>query len=179
MVGHDFVTIMRTRPGLGETMPSFDVVSEVDRHELTNAVDQARRELDNRFDFKGTNAKIEHNEFEITLIAEAEFQTKQLFEILQNKMAKRGIDILSLELGEIEQNVAECRQKVLVRQGIDKDSARKIVKLIKEAKTKVQSQIQQEQVRVTGKKRDDLQAVIAMLKEADIGLPLQYTNFRD
>lgn len=160
-------------------MPSFDVVSEVDRHELTNAVDQARREVDNRFDFKGVKAEFQLDEFELTIVSEAEFQVRQLEEILHAKLSKRGIDIAALERGELTQNLAECRQKLTVRNGIDKDSARRIVKLIKESKIKVQPHTQQDQVRVTGKKRDDLQKTIAILKEADTGIPLQFTNFRD
>ena len=160
-------------------MPSFDVVSEVDNHELTNAVDQTNREVTNRFDFKGTNARVERNEFELTIIAEAEFQVKQILDILQNKMTKRGIDIDCLELADLVESGNEVRQPVRVRQGIDKDLARKMVKLIKESKLRVQAQIQQNQLRVSGKKRDDLQNVIAKLKDADVDLPLQFVNFRD
>lgn len=160
-------------------MPSFDVVSEVDKHELTNAVDQANREVSTRFDFKGSSARVERADNQLTIIAEAEFQVKQLLEILQNKLTKRGIDIDCLELGEVSKNIAEARQPVTVREGVDKDTARKMLKLIKDSKLKVQAQMQQEQVRVTGKNRDDLQAVIAMLKSAKLNLPLQFTNFRD
>ena len=160
-------------------MPSFDVVSEVDNHELTNAVDQTNREVTNRFDFKGTNARVERNEFELTIIAEAEFQVKQILDILQNKMTKRGIDIDCLELADLVESGNEVRQPVKVRQGIDKDLARKMVKLIKDSKLRVQAQIQQNQLRVSGKKRDDLQNVIAKLKDADVDLPLQFVNFRD
>ena len=160
-------------------MPSFDVVSEVDMHELSNAVDQANREVTTRFDFKGSNAKIEQVGEELTLSAQSEFQLQQMMDILQLKMVKRGVDISSLDIGEPETTNMRARQKVTVRQGIDKELARKIVKLIKEAKLKVQSAVQGDQVRVTGKKRDDLQEVMAMLKEQKLGLPLQYTNFRD
>lgn len=160
-------------------MPSFDVVSEIDKHELTNAVDQATRELATRFDFKGTKARFERNENIITLIGESEFQTRQLLEILQSKFAKRGIDIDCLELGTLAANLAETRQPVTVREGIDKDLARRIVKLIKDSGLKVQAQIQQEQVRVTGKNRDDLQRAIALIKGAALDFPLQFTNFRD
>ena len=160
-------------------MPSFDVVSEVDNHELTNAVDQTNREVTNRFDFKGTNARVERNEFELTIIAEAEFQVKQILDILQNKMTRRGIDIDCLELADLVESGNEVRQPVKVRQGIDKDLARKMVKLIKDSKLRVQAQIQQNQLRVSGKKRDDLQNVIAKLKDADVDLPLQFVNFRD
>ena len=160
-------------------MPSFDVVSEVEMHELSNAVDQANREVNTRFDFKGSDAKFEQSGSELTLTAQSEFQLEQMMDILRIKMVKRGVDIGSLEVGEAETVNMRARQKVTVRQGIDKDLARKIVKLIKDTKLKVQSAIQGDQIRVTGKKRDDLQQVMAMLKEQKLGLPLQYTNFRD
>ena len=160
-------------------MPSFDVVSEVDMHELSNAVDQTNREVGNRFDFKGTNSKVEQNEAEISLISESEFQLEQIMDILRNKMVKRGIDIGCLEIKDPVTSGKEVRQIVIARQGIDKDLARKIVKMVKDKKMKVQAAIQGEQVRISGKKRDDLQQVIAMLKEANLGLPLQYNNFRD
>jgi uncharacterized protein YajQ (UPF0234 family) len=160
-------------------MPSFDVVSEVDAHELTNAVDQANREIGNRFDFKGSDAKIERSERELTLVADAEFRIKQMQDILRGKLVKRGIDIACLEEKDIETSLNQARQTIVVRQGIDKELAKKIVKKVKDSKIKVQAAIQGEQVRITGKKRDDLQETIAMLKEADLGLPLQFTNFRD
>lgn len=160
-------------------MPSFDVVSEIDEHELTNAIDQANREIGNRFDFKGSSARVERNLFELTLIADAEFQVKQVDDVLQKKLAARGIDLGCLEMGDIVTSGKEARQVVKVRQGIDKDLARKIIKLIKDAKLKVQAQIQGEQVRVSGKKRDDLQQVIALLRGAKLELPLQSINFRD
>lgn len=160
-------------------MPSFDVVSEVDMHELSNAVDQANREVNTRFDFKGSGAKFDQSDAELTLTAQSEFQLDQMMDILQKKMVKRGVDIASLDVAEPETTNMQARQKVTVRQGVDKELARKIVKLIKETKLKVQSAIQGDQVRVTGKKRDDLQQVMAMLKEQKLGLPLQYTNFRD
>lgn len=160
-------------------MPSFDAVSEVDLHELTNAVDQTNREVANRFDLKETNAKIEQNERELVIVADAEFHIGQVLNILQGKMTKRGIDIDCLELGEVETSINAAKQVVTARHGIDKDCARKMVKIIKGSKLKLQAQIQQGQVRVTGKKRDDLQAAIAELKKASFGLPLQFTNFRD
>ena len=160
-------------------MPSFDVVSEVDMHELGNAVDQANREVDTRFDFKGSDARFELSGAEITLSAENEFQLQQMMDILQKKMVKRGVDIACLDISEPETSGMRARQKVTVRQGVDKDTARKIVKLIKDMKLKVQAAIQGEQVRVTGKKRDDLQQVMAMLREQKLDLPLQFTNFRD
>jgi len=160
-------------------MPSFDAVSEVDAHELTNAVDQANREINNRFDFKGTDARVERNEVELTIIAPSEFQVQQVLDILQTKMVKRGIDIECLDIGDVNVAIHESRLLATAKNGIDKDTARKIVKSIKDTKIKVQAQIQQDQVRVTGKKRDDLQAVMAHLKEASFGLPLQFQNFRD
>jgi cyclic-di-GMP-binding protein len=160
-------------------MPSFDVVSELDRHELANAVDQANREVDNRFDFKGTGAKFELAEFVVTLEAPSEFQLHQMMPILTDKLARRKIDVAAMAPEDPEVNLARARQKVLMKHGVDTDTARKIVKLIKESKIKVQAAIQGEQVRVTGKKRDDLQEAIALLKKAELGLPLQFTNFRD
>jgi cyclic-di-GMP-binding protein len=160
-------------------MPSFDVVSELDRHETANAVDQANREVDTRFDFKGTGAKFELADLVVNLEAEADFQLKQMIDILTQKLARRGIDVGCMKPEEPEIALNKARQKVVLNHGIDSETARKIVKLVKEMKLKVQSQVQGEQVRVTGKKRDDLQAVMAMLKQAELGLPLQFTNFRD
>ena len=160
-------------------MPSFDVVSEVDTHELTNAIDQCNREISNRFDFKGTNSRVEEKEAILTLIAPGEFQIKQMTDILHAKFAKRGIDVSCLEYDKIQDNINETRQEIKVRQGLDKDLARKIVKLIKNTKLKVQSNIQGDQVRISGKKRDNLQEAIAFPKEQELGLPLQYNNFRD
>ena len=160
-------------------MPSFDVVSEVDMHEVTNAVDQANRELTTRFDFRGVEATFERSEDVITMTADADIQLQQMLDILQNKLHRRGIDIACLDVDDITKLGKQVKQKVTIRQGLDKATSRKIVKLIKEKKLKVQSAVQGEKVRVTGKKRDDLQQVIAMLKEADIEMPLQFDNFRD
>ncbi len=160
-------------------MPSFDVVSEVDLQEVRNAVDQANREVGTRFDFKGVDAKFEQNGAEITLRAEVEFQLQQMMDILEKKLVKRKVDIGSMDIKEPETTINAARQQIIIRQGIDSDTCRKVVKAIKAAKLKVQAQVQGEQVRVTGKKRDDLQQVIALLKEGDFGLPFQYTNFRD
>lgn len=160
-------------------MPSFDVVSEVDLHEVTNAVDQANREVSTRFDFKGTGSKYELNEAEVQLESQSDFQLQQMLDILRTKFAKRGVDLDSLEEKDPETVGKVARQKLVIRQGLDKDTARKIVKHIKDKKLKVQAAIQGEQVRVTGKKRDDLQTVIAELKGASFGLPLQFNNFRD
>jgi uncharacterized protein YajQ (UPF0234 family) len=160
-------------------MPSFDVVSEVDLHELTNAVDQTNREVNNRFDLKGTGAKVEQIDRTLTVIADSEFQIGQVLDILQGKVTKRGIDIDCLDIGDIEKTINSARQSVIAKHGIDKDTARKAIKLVKESKLKLQAQIQQEQVRIVGKKRDDLQNMMATLKKASLGLPLQFTNFRD
>jgi uncharacterized protein YajQ (UPF0234 family) len=160
-------------------MSSFDVVSEVDLQEVRNAADQANREVGTRFDFKGSDAKLSLDGETVTLQAESEFQLEQMMDILQKKLAKRSVDIGCLEIGKAETANNRARQAVTIRQGIDTDTARKMVKEIKASKIKVQAQIQGEQVRVSGKKRDDLQAVIALLKNVDFGLPLQFINFRD
>jgi len=160
-------------------MPSFDVVSEIDHHELKNALDQANREIGTRYDFKGSNAKIEQAGNELTLEAESEFQIKQMVPILKEKMSKREIDVDCLEYADIVEMNKRARQQVSVREGLDKDLARKMVKLIKDSKIKVQAAIQGEQLRVNGKKRDDLQQVMQLLREAKLGIPLQFNNFRD
>jgi len=160
-------------------MPSFDVVSEIDLHELTNAVDQASRELAQRFDFRNIEAKFELEDTTVTLSAPAVFQLKQMLDILRMRISKRGIDVKCMEEKDPEVNLARARQQVLLKHGIDAETGRKVSKLIKDSKIKVQSQIQGDKVRVTGKKRDDLQEVIAMLRMADVGVPLQFDNFRD
>ncbi len=160
-------------------MPSFDVVSEVDMHELTNAVDQANKEVGTRFDFKGTDAKFEQAEHDITLVGDSSFQLGQMLDIFRVKLSRRGVDVDCMDVQKTEESGLKVRQKVTIKEGLDSESAKKITKLIKEKKLKVQAQIQQEQVRVTGKKRDDLQAVMAMLKAEGLGLPLQFKNFRD
>ncbi len=160
-------------------MPSFDIVSKVDSHEIHNAVDQANREVSTRFDFKGSNARFELVTEKITLFAETEFQLNQMNEILMGKLAKRQVDILSLDTKEPELKHREARQEIEIRQGVTAEAAKAIVKFIKDKKLKVQASIQGEQVRVTGKKRDDLQDVIAALRQEKFGLPLQFENFRD
>ena len=160
-------------------MPSFDIVAEVDKHELTNAVDQMNREISNRFDFKGSDAKVTLKEFEMNFEAASDFQLKQMRDIMVNKLAKRGIDNRCLDRGKVDERGLRAYQTINVKHGIDTEDAKKITKMIKEQKFKVQAAIQGEQVRVTGKKRDDLQAVMAFLKESDIDLPLQFNNFRD
>ena len=160
-------------------MPSFDIVSEVDSHELTNAVDQANRELGNRFDFKGVDAKFEREDAVITQSAPSEFQLQQMTDILRARMSARQIDTKSLEFGEVETNVAGARQKITVKQGIEQKIAKKIAATLKEAKLKVESQINGDKLRVTGKKRDDLQATMALLRGKEFERPLQFENFRD
>ena len=161
-------------------MPSFDIVSEVDMHELNNALDQSNREVGTRFDFKGIGASFElDNDSNIKVSAEADFQIQQMLEMLRSKMVKRGIDTKSLKEGDVQLVGQKASMIVTVQQGIEADIARKIVKAVKEAKLKVQTAIQGEKLRVTGKKRDDLQQVMALLKEGSYGVPLQYDNFRD
>jgi len=160
-------------------MPSFDTVSEVDHHELSNAIDQANREIGTRYDFKGSGARIEQTDNQLSLIAESEFQIKQMTPILKEKMSKRGIDVSCLEFSDIVEMNKRATQQVLVREGLDQDLARKIVRLIKDSKIKVQVAIQGDQVRVSGKKRDNLQQIMQLLREANLGIPLQFNNFRD
>ncbi len=160
-------------------MPSFDVVSEIDMHELTNAVDQACRELAQRFDFKGIDARFERVDAAVTMIAPAEFQLKQMLDILTLRIAKRGIDVGCLDAAEPEVNLARATQRVVLKHGIDADTGKKVARLIKDSKLKVQAQIQGDKVRIVGKKRDDLQEAIAMLRQADVGIPLQFNNLRD
>ena len=161
-------------------MPSFDVVSKLDLHELTNAVDQANRELANRFDFKGTDAVFERTaETVVTLKAQAEFQLKQMLDILKQRLASRHIDIRCAEIADPELHLGSAKQKVTLKQGIDQPLAKDIVKRIKDAKLKVEAQIQGDKLRVSGKKKDDLQGAIALLRGADLKMPLQFENFRD
>jgi cyclic-di-GMP-binding protein len=163
-------------------MPSFDTVSEIDGHEVTNAVDQANRELTQRFDFKGTGAEYTREmkePFVVIMKAESEFQLRQMLDILKLRVAKRGIDVSCMDVKDPETNLAEARQKVNLKHGIDQESAKKIVKSLKESGLKVQAQIQGDKVRVTGKKRDDLQDAIAHLRKAELGVPLQFENFRE
>lgn len=160
-------------------MPSFDVVSEVDAQEVRNAVDQAARELRTRFDFRGVDAGFEFSERGIEVSACEDFQLKQLEDILRDKLANRKVDGAALDAQAIEGAGKQRRQRFLLKQGIDRDTAKKITRLVKDCKRKVQAQINGEKIRVTGKKRDDLQAVIALLKEADLNIPLQFDNFRD
>ena len=160
-------------------MPSFDVISEVDKHELTNAVDQANRELSTRFDFKGSDARFDLVGSVITQYATRTFQLTQMFEIWRVRLATRGIDNRCLDVAEPETNVAAARQAITVKQGIEQAVAKKIVGELKAAKIKVEAQINGEKLRVTGKKRDDLQLAMALLRKAEFDVPLQFDNFRD
>ena len=160
-------------------MPSFDIVSELPMHEVTNAVDQASREVGQRFDFKGTNAKFELKDHLITLSAPADFQLKQMLEILRLKLSKRGIDVACLKVDEPVVTGQTAKQLVTLREGIETELAKKIQRQIKDSKIKVQAALQDKQVRVSGKSRDDLQEAIALVRKGDYDLPLQFTNFRD
>lgn len=160
-------------------MPSFDIVSELDPHEVTNAVDQASREVGTRFDFKGTGAKFELAELVVTLSAPADFQLKQMMDILKLKLTKRGIDIVCMKVDEPVVTGQTAKQVATLRQGIDTELGKKLQRLIKDSKLKVQAAIQDKQVRVTGKSRDDLQSAIALIRGGKLELPLQFTNFRD
>ena len=160
-------------------MPSFDIVSELDKHEVTNAVDQAKRELETRYDFKGVAASIEQKGESIMLEAEVDFQLRQLIDIIYAKLVARKIDIKCIEEKDPDLTGVKARQELVLKQGLDQPICKKITKLIKESKLKVQALIQGEKVRVTGKKRDDLQQTMALLKDSDIDMPLQYNNFRD
>jgi len=160
-------------------MPSFDVVSTVDSHELKNAVDQARRELEKRYDLRGTNARFELEGYIVKQFAASEYQLDQLLDILRLRLSARGIDPRCLDLGPVESNLAETRRTLTIRQGIEQLAAKKLVTKLKESKLKVEAQINGDKLRITGKKRDDLQTAIALLKKMDFELPLQFENFRD
>ncbi len=160
-------------------MPSFDIVSEVNPHELTNAVDQANRELRTRFDFRNVEASFKLDDGVVTQTAPSDFQLKQMLDILRARIAARGIDLRCLDAAEPEVNLAQARQRITVKQGIEQAQAKKLIAAIKAAKLKVEAQINGDKLRVTGKKRDDLQAAIALLRADEFELPLQFENFRD
>ena len=160
-------------------MPSFDAVSELNAHEVANATDQANRELSQRFDFKDTGASFELKDFTVTLRAQVDFQLKQMLEILKLRLSKRGVDLVCLEVKEPQTNLAAAQQEVILRHGIDQESGRKITRLLKDSKLRVQASLQGDKVRVSGKQRDDLQAAIALLRGAKLEVPLQFNNFRD
>jgi len=160
-------------------MPSFDIVSEVDLHAFTNAVDQAQRVVDTRFDFKGVEAGFEREGHHCTLTAEADIQLEQMLDMLRAALSRCSIDPLAMVAGKVEASGRQLRQQVEMKHGLDQELARQIVRRVKDSRIKVQTQVQGDQVRVSGKKRDDLQQVIALLREASLGQPLQFVNFRD
>ena len=160
-------------------MPSFDVVSELNGHEVSNAVDQANRELAQRFDFKDTGAKYELQDFVVTLHAQVDFQLKQMLEILKLRLSRRGIDLACLEVKDPQITLATAQQQVVLKQGIDQDSGRRISRIVKDSKLKVQAALQGDKVRITGKQRDDLQKAIQLLRASKVDVPLQFNNFRD
>ncbi len=160
-------------------MPSFDTVSELNAHEVANAVDQANRELAQRFDFKDSGARFDLKEFTVTLHAQVDFQLKQMLEILKLRLAKRGIDLACLEAKESQTNLSAAQQEVILRHGIDQETGKKIMRIVKDSKLKVQAGLQGDKVRITGKQRDDLQAAMALLRGAKVDVPLQFNNFRD
>ncbi len=161
-------------------MPSFDVVSEANQIEVKNAVDQANKEITTRFDFKGSDARVDQKERELTAYADSEFQLGQVRDVLTNKMTKRSVDVRFLDLGKIEKIGGDkVKQVIKVKNGIESDAAKKIQRIIKDSKIKVQASIQGDSLRVQGAKRDDLQAIIALLKKEVTDLPLEFNNFRD
>ena len=160
-------------------MPSFDVVSELNAHELTNAVDQANRELTQRFDFKDTGAIFELEEHTVTIKAQVDFQLKQMLDILKLRLSKRGIDLAYLDVKDAQTTLATAQQEVAFKQGIDQETGKKISRLIKDSKLKVQAALQGDKVRITGKSRDDLQQAIQLLRASKLETPLQFNNFRD
>ncbi|OUM96915.1 MAG: YajQ family cyclic di-GMP-binding protein [Thermobacillus sp. ZCTH02-B1] len=158
---------------------SFDIVSRVDMQEVNNAVRQAMKEIETRFDFKGSKSSIEIEKDELVVVSDDEYKLKNVIDILQGKLVKRGVPIRNLEYGRVEPAAqGTVRQRIRLKQGIDQEAAKKINTIIRDSKLKVKSQIQGDQIRVSGKSRDDLQAVIRMLKDADVGIELQFTNYR-
>ena len=160
-------------------MPSFDIKSELDHHEVTNAVDQANRVLQNRFDFKGTGAEFTISDKEINLSAKEEFQIHQMLPVLNESLAKRGVDLKSLKPGDVEVSGSSSQQVITLQEGIDKELAKKITTMIKQSKSKVQASIHGDSVRINGKKRDELQEIIQVIKDQNYDIPLQFVNFRD
>jgi len=161
-------------------MPSFDVVSEANIVEVRNAVDQSNKEISTRFDFKGSDARVDQKERELTAYADSEFQLSQVRDVLTGKMVKRNVDVRFLDIGKIEKIGGDkVKQLIKVKNGIDSDTAKKIVKIVKESKIKVQASIQGDAVRVSGAKRDDLQSTMALLRKEVTDLPLEFNNFRD
>ncbi len=160
-------------------MPTFDIISEFDTHEVKNAIDQANKEIATRFDFKGTDSSVELTDDKLIMISESTFQLQQIFSVVCTKLSRRGVDVGCMDVGDAKGSGKLMRQEITLKQGLEISLAKKIVKLIKDKKLKVQAAIQGDKVRVTGKKRDDLQEVIQMLKDEKLEMPLQYDNFRD
>ncbi len=161
-------------------MPSFDIVSEVDKQEVRNAVDQTNKEVSTRFDFKGSNARVEQADYALTVFGDDEFKIGQVQDILGQKLAKRGVDVRSLERGKVEKITGnKVKQTVTIKVGVESDLAKKIVRLLKDSKLKVQASIQGDAVRVSGAKKDNLQDAIALVRKSITDFPLQYQNFRD
>jgi len=160
-------------------MPSFDICSDIDLQEVRNAVDQANREIGTRFDFKGVKASFELADGKVLMVGEQEFHLQQMMDILRQKLVKRSVDLKALDPQEPVVTLNAARQEIGLKQGVDSETAKRMVKAIKASKLKVQAQIQGDQVRVTGKKRDDLQEAIGQLRAEEWGLPVQFTNFRD
>jgi cyclic-di-GMP-binding protein len=160
-------------------VPSFDAVSELNAHEVANAVDQANRELAQRFDFKDTGARFELQDFTVTLRAQVDFQLKQMLEILKLRLAKRGVDLQCLEIKEPQTTLSAAHQEVLLRHGIDQDTGRKLLRIVRDSRLKVQASLQGDKVRISGRQKDELQAAITLLRGAKPGVPLQFNNFRD
>ena len=161
-------------------MPSFDIVSEVNQVEVNNAVDQVNKEVSTRFDFKGSDARVDHKDKVLTLFADDEFKLSQVTDILTGKLTKRGVDIRSLKYGDVEKiSGNKVKQLITVRTGVEQDLSKKVVRIIKDSKLKVQASIQGDAVRVTAAKRDELQNAIALIKKSITDFPLQYNNFRD
>ena len=160
-------------------MPTFDIISEFDTHEVKNAIDQANKEIATRFDFKGTDSSVELTDDKLIMISESTFQLQQIFSVVCTKLSRRGVDVGCMDVGDAKGSGKLIRQEITLKQGLEISLAKKIVKLIKDKKLKVQAAIQGDKVRVTGKKRDDLQEVIQMLRDEKLEMPLQYDNFRD
>ena len=160
-------------------MPSFDIVSEINMEEVRNATENASRELSTRFDFRGVEASFEYKEKTVVMKAEAEFQLQQMESMFRNACAKRGVDTSAIDVKPYDAHGKTYRQTIAFKEGIEQPMAKKIVKLVKDAKLKVQTAIQGDELRITGKKRDDFQQVISLVKSSDLGQPLQYKNFRD
>jgi uncharacterized protein YajQ (UPF0234 family) len=160
-------------------MPSFDAVSELNAHEVANALDQANRELAQRFDFKDTGARFDLKELTVTLHAQVDFQLKQMLEILKLRLSKRGIDLVCLDIKEPQTNLSAAQQEVILKHGIDQETGKKITRLVKDSRLKVQASLQGDKVRITGKQRDDLQQAMALLRGTKLDVALQFNNFRD